>query len=68
MKSVFGCGVEHVFEGGMIRVPENCEEYLENEFGNWRRFPPETERCPSHEYAERTAWWLGPTQEQQKSR
>lgn len=60
-KDVFGNGVEYPFCGQAIRVPSQCEVFLENEYGDWQALPPEEDRHPTHEYAERCAWWLGPT-------
>ena len=60
-KDVFGCGVLHVFCNQTIKVPTDCEKFLENEYGEWRRLPPEECRHPTHVYAERVPWWLGPT-------
>lgn len=33
-----------VFEGHRFPVPRRCEDYLENEYGNWRQLPPPGQR------------------------
>ncbi|MCR5752140.1 MAG: LicD family protein [Kiritimatiellae bacterium] len=60
-RDVFGDGVSHAFCNQTIKVPEQCERFLENEYGDWRQLPSEDHRYPTHEYTERVPWWLGPT-------
>lgn len=60
-KSVFGAGVKHDFARQEIMLPSDCDAFLVNEYGDWRKLPPEEGRHPSHEYSERVPWWLGPT-------
>lgn len=38
----------HQFEDIQIRVPVECEKYLEGHYGNWKQFPPEEDRKPIH--------------------
>ena len=34
----------HAFEDGMFPIPNNCDAYLRECYGNWRELPPESER------------------------
>lgn len=56
------CWVEF-YKGEKFPLPADTPAILVNEYGDWRKLPPEEERHPSHEYSERVPWWLGPTKE-----
>lgn len=46
--SVYGDGKVVPFEGISIRVPSECEVYLEKLYGDYMQFPPEEKRVPIH--------------------
>ena len=62
-KSAWGSAKEMEFHTGMIKVPEDYDAHLRNEYYKWDYMvlPPEEQRHPSHGYPYRCAWWLGPT-------
>ena len=45
---VYGDGRLLPFEELLIRVPAECETYLEKLYGDYMQFPPEEERIPIH--------------------
>ena len=47
-KSQFGNGRFENFEGRKVIVPENAEEYLRWQYGDWQNLPPESQRKPHH--------------------
>ena len=49
-----------------IMVPTDVEGYLRNEYGDYMKLPPEEKRKPSHQYAWRCPWWLGPTKQSEQ--
>lgn len=58
----WGVPVEHEFHDGVVKVPEDIDAHLRNEFFRWdyMQLPPEKDRHPSHEYLYRCPWWIGP--------
>ena len=46
--NVYGNAREVVFEDMLVRVPDQCEVYLEKLYGDYMQFPPEEERIPLH--------------------
>ena len=51
----------HEFDGKTIAVQQGYKEYLTLKFGDYMKMPPKESRKPSHQYAWRCPWWLGPT-------
>jgi len=47
-KHIFGKGKRIKFERSLFWVPEKCEEYLENIYGDYMKLPPEKSRIPHH--------------------
>lgn len=45
----YGKGSEAVFEGIVVRVPEQCDKYLSSLYGDWQTPPPPEKRQPSHD-------------------
>jgi phosphorylcholine metabolism protein LicD len=62
-KNVWGRPTAWEFDNTKIMLPENYDAYLNNEFYkfDYHQLPPEELRMPTHNYSERCAWWLGPT-------
>ena len=58
---VWGLASWHTFMGGKVPLPERYDEYLKFYYGDYMKLPPEEKRHPLHDYNERCAWWLGPT-------
>jgi len=48
----FGKGRRIPFAGKMFCAPQNPEECLRNQYGDYMRLPPEEERVPGHEVVE----------------
>ena len=48
--SVFGEPTLYDFEDTKIYGAEHAEQYLENQYGNWRQLPPEEKRVTHHGY------------------
>lgn len=46
----FNKEVFHEFEGEKIRVPDNAEDLLNREYGDYKKLPPESERVAHHYY------------------
>lgn len=49
------------YKGEKFPLPHDVTSTLENEYGDWRTLPSESERHPTHDYGFRCPWWLGPT-------
>lgn len=63
-KDVWGTPVPHAFDGQTIMLPAKVVAHLVNNFGkDYMNMPPEAKRKPSHQYAWRCPWWLGPTKQ-----
>ncbi len=62
-KSAWGNAVNVEFHDTIIKVPEDWDAHLRNEYFKWdyMQLPPEDQRHPTHEYSYRCPWWLGPT-------
>ena len=48
-------------DGVRVPLPHDFDTYLSYDYPNYMTLPPEEKRRPSHTYAKRCAWWLGPT-------
>lgn len=46
--SVFGEPTLYDFEDTQMYLPEHAEQYLENQYGDWRKLPPEEKRFSHH--------------------
>lgn len=49
-RSQFGNGRKVIFDGRNVIVPENTEEYLKSQYGDWKMLPPEEKRVTHHFY------------------
>ena len=58
---IWGVGQNIPFGESVIKVPTDVDGYLQNEYGDYMKLPPEEKRRPSHQYSWRCPWWLGPT-------
>lgn len=47
---IFGKPSLQSFEGINILCPEKSEEYLERQYGEWKKLPPEDKRMSHHDY------------------
>lgn len=57
----WGTPVKMEFDRGAVPVPSDVGAYLKNEYGDYMKLPPKEKRHPTHGYAKRCPWWLGPT-------
>lgn len=59
---VWGKSLDHEFHDGTVKIPEDVDAHLRNEFFKWdyMQLPPEEDRHPTHEYSYHCSWWLGP--------
>lgn len=48
------------FEGIEVRAPQMWREFLEINYGDYMKLPPEEKRHPTHDYGTHCPWWLGP--------
>ena len=46
--SVYGKGVEVLFENTTVIIPENCDLYLKHVYGDYMKRPPIEKRIPHH--------------------
>ena len=46
----YGVGVEGIFEGIVVRVPEKYDAYLTQKYGDWRSDPPKEKQASHHTY------------------
>ena len=62
-KEIWGKPKPMEFDNTIVMGPEDCAAYLGNEFNkwDWHELPPSDKQHPTHSYAKRCAWWLGPT-------
>lgn len=61
-KEVWGEPVFVDFDLGLkVPLPHDYDHYLRYDYGDYMTLPPESSRHPSHTYADRCPWWLGPT-------
>lgn len=49
-KTYYGNGLNVLFEGIQVRIPEKYDEYLTALYGNWRQLPPPEEQKGVHPY------------------
>ena len=66
-KSVWGCASIGKFGEMFIKLPQDVEQYLRVEYGDYMKMPPEAQRVPGHQYSQRCPWWLGPTTDRRSS-
>lgn len=60
-KKVWGTPIKVEFDESTVLVPEDVNAYLSNEYGDYMKLPSKGKCHPTHSYAERCPWWLGPT-------
>lgn len=60
---LFSTPVQLPFEGIKVAAPAQYLDFLAINYGDYMKLPPEDKRVPSHEYAARCPWWLGPTKD-----
>lgn len=53
--------VMHEFDTINAPLPKGYDEYLRIQYGDYMKLPPPEKQVPSHSYAARCPWWLGPT-------
>lgn len=46
----YGKGSDGVFEGLKVRLPEQCEQYLQALYGDWQQLPPPEKQVGHHYY------------------
>ena len=46
----YGKGSDGVFEGLKVRLPEQCEQYLQALYGDWQQLPPPEKQIGHHYY------------------
>ena len=51
------------YNGLQVPLPADCDAYLKVEYPDYMTLPPVEKRHPTHTYAERCPWWLGPTRD-----
>ena len=49
-KEFYGEGVDGVFEGISVKLPQNYDAYLSSVYGDYMKLPPEEERVGHHYY------------------
>lgn len=49
-RSQYGTGREMIFEGVIVRVPEDYDAYLTQKYGDWRSDPPLEKQASHHSY------------------
>ena len=67
-KEAWGEPMLHSFDGKQISIQHDPIEYLQQKFGDYMKLPPKESRHPSHQYAWRCAWWLGPTNQSEQEK
>lgn len=60
-KSWWGKATMCAFCDIQVPLPHDYDSYLHFYFGEYMKLPPPEKRKPSHGYAHRCGWWLGPT-------
>jgi len=60
-KTAWGEGRTVEFHDTQVVVPSDSHAYLSMLYGDYMKLPPESKRHPTHTYAKRCPWWLGPT-------
>lgn len=51
------------YDGMKVPLPHDYDNFLRFYYGDYMKLPPVEKRVPSHSYAHRCGWWLGPTKE-----
>ncbi len=49
-KEIYGDGSQGVFEGLSVRLPADCDAYLKQKYGDYRRDPPSDQQRSHHRY------------------
>lgn len=62
-RTVWGKGVDVEFDTNQVRVPEDVDAHLRNEYYKWdyMQLPPKSARHPTHTLSCHFPWWLGAT-------
>ena len=62
-QETWGVGKDMEFDATYVRVPENVDAHLRNEFYkyDYMQLPPEKDRHPTHTGIDHFPWWLGLT-------
>lgn len=61
-REIWGAGKDAEFETTHVRVPEDVDAHLRNEYFryDYMQLPPEKDRHPTHVFPYHFPWWLGP--------
>lgn len=57
----WGTATWHAFDSIKVPLPQDYDSYLRFYYGDYMKLPPVEKQQPSHGYAYRCGWWLGPT-------
>ena len=49
-KEIYGDGSYGIFEGLPVRLPEDCDAYLKQKYGDYRQDPPPDKQRSHHRY------------------
>lgn len=60
-EKVWGDSVRLQFVDREVDAPADWNQYLRKSYGDYMKLPPLSKRIPTHEYADRMPWCLGPT-------
>lgn len=62
-KTAWGIPTEVEFHDTVIKVPEDSDAHLRNEYYKWdyMQLPPLKDQHPTHTQSQHFPWWLGPT-------
>lgn len=61
-REAWGSGGDVEFDSTRVRVPDDADAHLRNEYFKWdyMQLPPESARHPTHTFPYHFPWWLGP--------